>query len=400
MPETGRSITVADAIDHVRARAFTTDQGAVGAEVEWVVIDPADRLARPPLEVISPLASSAARTRVTFEPGGQIELSSEPGSLAQVNGAIAADEADMLRAVRGAGFDIMGIGLDPVRRDRRLVFGPRYDAMERFFDADGPEGRRMMCGTASIQINVDAGTGECVNERWRRAHAIGPVMIAAFANSPFALGRPTGWRSTRMANWFRMDRTRTRPALSAGFAHDDWARYALGANVMMMRNGEGFTPPEERISFRDWIARGYAGLHPTLDDLDYHITTLFPPVRARGWLEIRYLDALPTPWWRAAVATVVALMDDPAAAERATTVCEPLADRWIEAAREGARDPSLRSAALECFDAASDALPRLGADADTIAALAGFVEAFTVRGRCPADVLLERPGAEPALVAG
>ena len=91
---------------------------------------------------------------------------------------------------------------------------PRYRAMERFFDREGPWGRTMMRRTASLQINLDSGddsdgvTG--YRSRWTLAHRIGPVLVAAFANSPLRGGRPTGWVSTRQANWGRMDPGRTR----------------------------------------------------------------------------------------------------------------------------------------------------------------------------------------------
>ena len=94
---------------------------------------------------------------------------------------------------------------------------PRYAAMEKFFDREGPWGRRMMCGTASVQVCVDAGDDSAgqsgYRARWRLLHAIGPVLVAAFANSPLRVGRPTGWRSGRQQVWANMDpgRTRRRP---------------------------------------------------------------------------------------------------------------------------------------------------------------------------------------------
>ncbi|HVL91551.1 MAG TPA: glutamate-cysteine ligase family protein [Actinomycetota bacterium] len=400
MPATERSITTADAIEHIRSHALSTDDdGRVGAEVEWVVVDPSDRLARTPVATVASLASSAARTRVTFEPGGQLELSSDPGGLTAVCDALSSDEEVVARRLQSAGLTMIGIGLDPIRADRRVVFGPRYDAMERYFDADGPEGRRMMCGTASIQVNVDAGGPAVRDRRWRRAHTIGPMLVAAFANSPFAAGAPTGWRSTRLANWWAMDRSRTAPPPMSDDAAGTWASYALAANVMMIGDGERFDAPEIRFPFRDWIERGYAGLYPTIADLDYHVTTLFPPVRARGWLEIRYLDAQEAPWWRAAVAVTVALMNDAQAAGVAEQVCAPLAGRWMEAARDGLSSPGFAAAARACFDAVTAALPRLEADDVTAEAVRRFVDTFVARGRCPADALMERPATSPALVA-
>ena len=128
---------------------------------------------------------------------------------------------------------------------------------------------------------------------------------------------------------------------------------------------------------------------PTLDDLAYHVTTLFPPVRPRGWLELRMIDALPEEWWPVAVAVSVALLDDPLAAECAAAATAPVRDRWAPAARDALHDPALAEAAAWCFDAALAALERLGADAVTIDAAEEYAARFVRRSRCPADDLLD-----------
>ena len=107
------------------------------------------------------------------------------------------------------------------------------------------------------------------------------------------------------------------------------------------------------MSFEQWIVDGHALGWPTLDDLAYHVTTLFPPVRPRGWLELRMIDALPEQWWPVAVAVTVALLDDPLAAEWATVGDRArVRDRWSTAARDALHDPALGDAARWCFDAA------------------------------------------------
>jgi glutamate--cysteine ligase len=129
---------------------------------------------------------------------------------------------------------------------------------------------------------------------------------------------------------------------------------------------------------------------------------LFPPVRPRGFLEVRYLDAQSARWWRVAAATVWALAEDERAGDEAAAAAEPVSGRWIEAARCGTSDPVLRRAAYGCLAAAGEGLLRLG-EPGPAGELENFLDAYTARGRCPADDLLDdlpalgRPAALDAL---
>jgi glutamate--cysteine ligase len=116
------------------------------------------------------------------------------------------------------------------------------------------------------------------------------------------------------------------------------------------------------LSFAGWIAGGWPR-PPTVADLDYHLSTLFPPVRPRGYLEVRYLDAQPGDEWIAPVAVVAALLSDPAVTGQAIAVAEETADRWHDAARLGLDDPCLRRAAAGLLDLAGRALDRTGLSA-------------------------------------
>src|SRR5205085_4154032 len=119
-------------------------------------------------------------------------------------------------------------------------------------------------------------------------------------------------------------------------------------------------------------------------DLDYHLTTLFPPVRPRGFIEIRYLDAVPTSWWPALAAITVALLDDPVAADRAAAATESVAGQWTIAARDGLSDPLIAAAARSCIEAAVNAVPpSMKADVERYAELVNA-------GRTPGDEILER----------
>ncbi len=102
-------------------------------------------------------------------------------------------------------------------------------------------------------------------------------------------------------------------------AAHEWARYALAAPVMLVHDPDSdlATPIRERVSFGSWLdgSAYLGGRRPGRADLDYHLTTHFPPVRLRGYLEIRFLDAAPEPWWPALPAITATLMDDPVVAD-------------------------------------------------------------------------------------
>ncbi|HZI38507.1 MAG TPA: glutamate-cysteine ligase family protein, partial [Acidimicrobiia bacterium] len=187
-------------------------------------------------------------------------------------------------------------------------------------------------------------------------------------------------------------------------------RYALETRVMMIRvTPDRFVPLDGPpgsglLTFAAWMERGHELGWPTLDDFEYHLTTLFPPVRPRGWLELRMIDALPDPWWRVAAAVTTALLEDAdAGAEALEAVSAPpqgtgVADHWRSAARHGLADPALRAAAQRVFPAALAALGRLGVDRSTVAVVEAFHERFVARGLCPADDPIPLPEVEPAAV--
>jgi glutamate--cysteine ligase len=373
--------------------AHATD-GLVGIELEWLVVD-ADDPGRPvPLDRVEAAARDVGPlpggSVLTFEPGGQVELSSPPLPLLLACDATANDACRLGDALAEAGIALVGLGLEPGPRRDRAVHSARYDAMEEFFDSIGTAGRTMMRSTAALQVNLDLGRGAEVERRWRAAHDVGPVLAAAFANSPIGDDGPTGHRSTRLAVWAAIDGCRTRPPDLTGDCRDAWADYALSANVMLVRaSDECHVPVLAPLSFEEWIDDGHQLGWPTVDDLDYHLTTLFPPVRPRGWLELRMIDAVPAPWWRVAVAVSAVLVQHPRLLAEVAPALEPTVGRWDVAARDGLTDPAFAAAARACFEVAGAALPRAGADDATIAATDAFIDTYVSRGRCPADDRLD-----------
>ncbi|XRQ16707.1 ergothioneine biosynthesis glutamate--cysteine ligase EgtA [Actinomadura welshii] len=385
-------MTVDDVYQHIHGVCFKTGPpGTVGAETEWFVVDAADTAAHVPAGRVRALVAAAGpppgRSKVTYEPGGQLELSSAPlPGLAELYAALTRDIAHVQDALAAEGLALVGHGVDPVRGPRFQADHPRYACMRDYFRSGGfPDaGLAMMCSTASVQVNLDIGADRAdACRRWRLAHALGPVLVAAFANSPLRAGRPTGMRSTRQGIWTELDPCRTLPVLRDGADGDPaeaWTRYALDAQVMLVHTAEGEWVSDPGMSFLEWLAKG----EPGEGDLAYHLSTLFPPVRPRGWLELRMIDALPGPYWPVPVAVATALLDDPAASRAAEDAAAPVAHLWAEAARHGLSDPSLAAASRACFAAALDALPRLGAPG-LVPIVAEYARRYVERGRTPAD---------------
>jgi glutamate--cysteine ligase len=368
--------------------------GRVGLEMEAHCFDPMDPYRRPSwdeiTEIREQLPALPGGSAVTVEPGGAIELSGQPedGIVAAI-GSMKNDQAVLRKAFADVGLGLVYLGADPLRVPKRVNPGARYVAMEDFFTSSDSEaaGARMMTSTASIQVNLDAGPQAGWAARVRLAHALGPTMIAIAANSPMLGGEFTGWVSTRQRVWGQMDSARCGPILGASGddPRTDWARYALKAPVMMLNNPDAVAVTHW-VPFADWAdGRTLLGdRRPTIADLEYHLTTLFPPVRPRQWLEIRYLDSMPDDCWPAVVFTLVALLDDPIAADIGAEAVEPVATAWDTAARLGLRDRRLHEAAIRCVVAAAEKAP-----AELTDGMERLVRAVE-QGRCPGDCFADK----------
>jgi len=393
----------------------------IGVELELLVVDarhpdgltahfPGHR--RPAL--LRDLAAGGLDGQLTVEPGGQVELSSRPGpSVARTIAMVRQDLAALRTRAARSGARLVGIGVDPIRPPIRVGDQPRYAAMEQYFDGWGPAGRIMMCSTASVQVNVEAGVWPApdtvprgtavarspggtpplqgIRQRWDLLHAVGPALVAAFANSPRCAGQPTGWKSTRQAVWTRLDPARTGvpPIGRSEDLEAAFTRWALDAPLLLVRRDHGPWSAPAGVSFRQWLRLGRGVIPdrrpPTTDDLEYHLTTLFPQVRPRGHLEVRYIDAQPGGWWTVPPAVITALLDDATAADRARAACEATEGRWQDAARVGMDDAELAGAATRLLEIAATALRETPDHSWLARQVEGYLERWTARGRCPAD---------------
>ncbi|MDX2380960.1 MAG: glutamate-cysteine ligase family protein, partial [Acidimicrobiia bacterium] len=315
----------------------------IGAEIEWLVYR-RDDLSAPVTAAETATAAAGvlpAGGTVTVEPGGQLEVSTRPFDAPEpLLAAIAVDAAVLVDRFARHGLALVNLGYDPIRAPLRTLEVARYIEMDRYFRARSPAGVRMMNATASLQLNVDFGPDP--ERTWKRAHAIAPVLLAAFANSPTPDGSSFRAASERQRVWDAIDPCRT---AFGPLELDAWADYVLDAQVMI-RGGRAQT---EDLSMRAWLASDDP---PTLADVEFHSTTLFPPVRPRGFLELRMIDAAAPDARTTAIAVVWALLtDDDAGAEAASVCATP--GLWARSLVSGTEDTDVAAAPVACREIAA-----------------------------------------------
>lgn len=417
--------------DVVAGACFTpggagTDQVGVEAEFFPVARDPAGSTRRLRLgEVMartaalaedSPAVMAAERLpagdlrhglagggHLTFEPGGQLEVSGRCHDTAASALDDLQEHSERLAAAFAAdGALLLSSGVD-VWHDEgtapQQLTAARYPAMAAYLAERSRWGAVMMCHTASLQINLDLAVGTIAEERWEAVNLVAPLTVATFACSPEAEGpRRT---SRRAQAWRELDPTRT--GVPAGFEAGEGAaavmcRSALAADVLLVRRAvHDACTGAPGWSFGSWLTDAHPRYGwPTADDLEYHLTTLFHEVRPRGAVEIRGVDALPARWRPVPVTLFVGLLYDRRARQQALEILRSergsLTAALERAGREGLRDPRLCARAVEVWCYALEGARRLPpgyvrpGDLDRTEA---FIDRFTVRGRSPTDELRE-----------
>ncbi len=326
----------------------------------------------------SPALPLPAGSPLSLEPGCQVEISAQPQTtLRHLDAVVSADLAHLETLLAAQGLYLGDTGIDGYRLPARKLGTPRYAAMERRFAPMGDGGATMMCSTAGLQICVDAGEVDDLPLRWAAVHALGPPLLATFANSRIHAGRDTGHASARWLAVMNTERARTRSAESERDPEGDWARRILDTPLMVLprQNGSWDAPPE--LTFADWIEGRETGLgRPTEDDLAYHLTTMFTPVRPQGYLEIRYLDAQPAARWLHPVALLTALLARPSTVDKVLGLCEPVVGRWECAARFGLADRAIATVASEVVDLGCAELGVTGLPPETISEISEGVQSL------------------------
>ena len=262
---------------------------------------------------------------ISLEPGGQFELSGGAvATLHEVN-AETVEHLDQLRAIgKRLGVGMMGLGFSPAWRLNETPTMPkrRYAVMTRYMPQVGTRGLDMMYRTATIQVNLDFANEADMVKKLRVSLALQPVASALFASSPFTEGKPNGFKSMRSEVWRDTDKRRTGNlpfAFESGMSFERYADYALDVPMYFVyRDGQYIDVAG--ASFRDFLAGKLAALpgeKPTLDDWSDHLTTLFPDVRMKRFLEMRGADCGPAPHITALSAFWVGLLYDQTALDAA-----------------------------------------------------------------------------------
>ncbi len=233
---------------------------------------------------------------VALEPGGQVELSAPPvPDIFSIERQLRDFLADLRRAsARFEDLRWLAVGIQPFSRLEEVPWVPkkRYELMSEYFSAHGTMSHRMMKLTATNQVNLDYSGEEQAMERLRTAFGITSIASAMFANSSFFSGKPSGFMSERLCIWNHTDPARTGLLTAftrAGRTFGDYLDYILDMPMIFIIR-DGFWIPMREKTFRRFIREGHEGWSATLGDFELHLSTAFPEVRFKQYLEVRGMD--------------------------------------------------------------------------------------------------------------
>ena len=312
---------------------------------------------------------------LTLEPGGQFELSGAPlENLHQTCAETGAHLKAMQTVCGDLGLGMIGLGYDPMwtRQDVPWMPKGRYRIMRDHMPKVGTLGLDMMLRTSTIQVNLDYATEADMVKKFRTSLALQPVATAIFANSPFRDGKPSGLLSTRAEAWTDTDNARCGvPAcvFDDGFGYEQWVDYILDVPMYFLHRGDDYENVAG-LSFRDFMAGqlpGYEGQLPVMDDWADHITTAFPEVRLKQYIEMRGADGGPWNMICALPALWTGLMYDAEALDAAADLAaglttDDVADARMQAAEFGLKGQiggrSMHDLAKEMVAIASKGLSR------------------------------------------
>jgi glutamate--cysteine ligase len=308
---------------------------------------------------------------LSLEPGGQVEVSLAPcRSLAEVDALLARADAVLDAALAGTPWRLVALGHAPGAPVAALGLLPRrrYRIMDLEMPARGASSRSMMRATAGLQATFDFDDPADASAKLALLNRLVPLLAALAANSRSTEGSDSGFASWRHRIWLDTDTTRSgiaSLALEPAAALDDYVRFARRAVVLFVRRN-GVLHPAPRAPLADLVAHGTVPI--TAEDLELHLSSLFPFVRIRGYLELRCFDSVEWPRARALAGLVAALLYCGGARRGAAEVAaqlvpaarSALGELHLAAARDGlaARAPGGAS-----FAELAGELLRLGRDA-------------------------------------
>ena len=408
---TGQGRLVAKLREDLRDTAFALNRpgdgahpGRIGAEVELIALDAESQRPCPiegegslrflrkygsPLGWIeetspkgTPRFQLPGRGTLSFEPGGQLEFSTVPAQsgnvvLANLRAVIPA----LISAAASEGIELLEAGIDPfnsIEFTPLMLKADRYRRMAEYLAAIGPCGARMMRQTAAFHVNLDFGGENML--RWRVLNAAAPLLTAMFANSRHYAGEETGNASNRALAWRELDPARTGILPAGPVAEDEYLEFALGAPAMLLEPIAGGWEP-----FGEHWAAGTVGLHQWHE----HLSTLFPDVRPRGYLEVRCIDAIPSRWYAAPVALLTGLLYHRASLVAADDLLGSPNPEWLTvAATEGLGDQRLRTMANDLATIGLTGATALGTDflsGEDLEIAGDYFRRFTRQGHSLSD---------------
>lgn len=339
---------------------------------------------------------------LTFEPGGQLEYSGPPLA------SLAAGIADITGVIEGlrCAFKKHGIwffhsGLNPwytVDEVGLLLDAPRYVHMNNYFKSISHYGPKMMRLSTSLQVNLDAGHPDVAQRRWLAANLLAPIFTALFGNSPFVHRKASGAYSYRSIIWQNLDPSRT--GFPPGMLSEDYQPcpvqqymdFAMNAGVMRLPDASGESVFDgTHKSFKTWLEEGHNGWYPTIDDWSNHLSTLFPEVRARGFFEVRFLDAQSKVWATVPGTLLTALLYNQEACEQVIQMLSPyrttLPGMLHEAAVKGMDEDEIADIATRIYRLAVKVTAQ-EEDAQIAQLCERFFETYTAKRRNPAAELV------------
>ncbi len=279
---------------------------------------------------------------ITLEPGGQFELSgAQVATVHQTSRELMAHLAQVREVAQPLHIGFLGIGMTPSWRLAEMPKMPkgRYRIMTAYMPKVGKLGLDMMYRTCTVQTNLDFCSEADMVKKLRVSIALQPLATALFANSPFTEGKPNGFLSFRAEIWRDTDRDRTGMlpwAFEDGMGFERWVDYALDVPMYFVKHGDEYVDVAGR-SFRDLMAGklpGLSGARATISDWANHISTIFPEVRLKRYLEMRGADSGPLPNLLALPAFWAGLLYDDVSLDAAWDLVKP----WTAEQRQQLRD--------------------------------------------------------------
>jgi len=268
-----------------------------------------------------PIALGRGNASITLEPGGQLELSGAPlGSVHATCREVGEHLHALRHATKALGIGFLGLGFQPKWQRDDIPWMPkqRYAVMRQYMPKVGAHGLDMMLRTATVQVNLDFSSEADMAKKLRISYCLQPLVTALFSASPFVDGHPSDYASYRARCWLDTDAARAgTPSMifENDFGFERYTEWALNAPMyFIIRNGAYIDCAGQ--SFRDFMAGrlpALPGEQPSLADWEMHLTTVYPDVRLKQYIEMRGADAGPRPWICALPALWKGLLYDEAA---------------------------------------------------------------------------------------